>query len=81
VVARNDIHSNTILPQSLKEHHAVGLQRLKVYELAIFIIISEMDDLLDSILVAVWEEYLFIEASLVLDKDFGRVAHARVRII
>jgi len=40
-----------------------------------------MNNLLDSIIVTVWEEYLFIEAALVLDKDFGRVSYSGMCIV
>ncbi len=61
-----DVHCDTMISERLEEMFPVMVERFKVYELAVFIIIAAVEDVLDSMLLKIWKENLTIKPSLII---------------
>ena len=81
VIPWDDIHSDTILTQFLKEVFAVSIQCLEVDETTIFVIISKMNNMVNIILNKIREKYIGVKLFLIINKDFTAASNATVSII
>ena len=81
VIPWDDIHSDTILTQFLKEVFAVSIQCLEVDEPSVLIVITQMDDMLYSVLDKMGEEHLPVKSLLIINKDFTAASNAAVGVV
>jgi hypothetical protein len=81
VITWDDIHSDTILTQFLKEVFAVSIQCLEVDEPAILIVITQMDDVVDIVLNKIGEKYIGVKLFLIINKDFTAASNAAVSVV
>tara|TARA_B110000914_G_scaffold113102_1_gene98935 strand:- start:91 stop:393 length:303 start_codon:yes stop_codon:yes gene_type:complete len=81
VITWDDIHSDTIFAQLLKEVFAVSIQCLEVNEPSVLIVITQMDDVLYSVLDKMGEEHLPVKSLLIVNKDFTTASNAAVSVI
>jgi hypothetical protein len=81
VITWDDIHSDTIFAQLLKEVFAVSIQCLEVDKTTIFVIISKMDDVVDIVLNEIREKDIRVKLFLIINKYFTAASNAAVCVI
>jgi hypothetical protein len=81
VITRDDVHSDTILTQFLKEVFAVSIQCLEVNKPTMLIVVTKVDDMLYPVLNKMGEEYIRVKPFLIVDKNITAVTDAAVSVI
>ena len=75
------MHRHTKLFEWLNEHLPVAFQHLVVHILTMIKIITQVEDGLDVILLAVWEEYLAVELLHIVKEDITPIVHTTVCVV
>jgi len=65
MVARNNIHGDTVLTHWFKEALTIMVQRLEVDKLTMIVVITQVYDVFDIVLDEVWKENLRVEILVV----------------